>query len=885
MEKKSKKKSNALWESFIVSKENDDADEEWEGVEFLDSFAAEEIKQRCYDTFPPDKIDEFENYTILEELGRGRMGIVYKAVHNTTKKLYALKILPENVLHDPKAVNRFFQEICIHHSLNHDNIIKLHKIGLCKETVFIVMEYVAGKGLDSYLAKNAPLNEFEALNFIIPILEALEHAHSLQIVHRDLKPANILVEEITKAPKIADFGLARLTSGNYADDEGFGTPAYMAPEQIITGREVDIRADIYAVGSIFYHMLCGNRPYYHIESPKLLLETKTKSDPQNIEELVANLHPRVSMLVQIALRRDVKSRYQKPEYFLADARDSLEEIKKIRSRQRIPLAAVEELHKTSTSTAYSPTGDDLLMTCSRYEVDEVLSTFQRALANFNNSPVGSAMVEESQSGDMEFEETLLSISMVPDAAVNISLDEEKIVNQAYGKDLMAAVMNVLKTTKLTAAQKNTFTELKYLLLLRGNFLTKRQTVLEIINQGTRYLDKKLDELSWITQRVAFNKKIRKYFQQLVGSVLRKYDQVFIGELKLCRDYDELECYLENYPLQEKTALKAYKNLQLISKVKIIKKKAAQAPKQFPKLLDKYLGRKPTTVHELLKKLYHTRKEENSLWRMIGRSRNLNEFVAHLARFEQKSEFRTIASRIHELINVFIGAGGQMSLKQLKTSLNFIPQRECGRICLLVKKKLRTELQEKIQELLKFEGDEPKRFKALMALLRNPRYHQDITLYGFDVKDLAGKISELRAQPDDTQLEPLKDKLPDQLLALLYKDVEAESARGVKNVNNCVARLNKLHKALKAGKKINILRRLVDAFKIYGKINLAKEDSIYAVDGYQLARIIIKYYNDNCKGELALPANLRKEVAIPLQALIAIDTRRQVKRGDNSQDPP
>ncbi len=863
-----KKKFDQIWESLVVTSKPQ-KEELWEEAEFLDSSASDQIKQKCHEVFPEDKIEEFEHYTILEELGRGRMGIVYKAVHKKDNKLYAIKILPEKVVNDPKAVQRFFQEICIHNSLSHDNIIRLHKIGVCQETVFIVMEYVAGYNLDSFLKNKAPLSEPKAFQMLIPILDALVHAHSLGIVHRDIKPANILIEEITQKPKIADFGLAKSTSEDQENDDAFGTPAYMAPEQIMGSKDIDIRADIYAVGSILYHMLSGNRPYYHLETPRLLLKAKTQEDPQDIEDLAPELHPKTKMMVRQALSRDIKSRYPNPLAFLTEAKETLDLVIRQRSQNRILPKAVEDLNRTPGCIPYSPRQDNemLLMTASRYEADPVLETFQHEIHSFSESPVGNLLVEETKSGEKDFEETLISITKIAGAALKISPAlEKRLGDSTMSKDLLKNVSGFLKMENLSAEDKAALNELKYLLLLRANSITKRPEVLKIINEGSNCLGQKLEEAQDITQNSSFNKKIRKYFEQLIDTILRNFHEVFSEEIRCCKDYDEMECYLENYPLANASILKQYKNLQIIRDVRELKKKLDQKPKDVDKVLDQYLGKKRTVLHDFFRKLNNTRAEENTLWNMVLRAKDLNELVAHLKRFEEKPDFKTIASRIRGLVNIFIGVGGQMSLQQLKTSLNFIPQREAGKICQLITRTLKTELEEKIQELLRFEGDAHKRFNSLMILLRNPRYHHNINLYGSDIKELASKITELRNNPASPEMEAFKAKLPEPLLNLLYGDIEAEATSRVKNIKNCLTKLDKIKQEIASQKASQTVKELVEIFKSYARLNFAKEESIYAIDGMQLARTIVQYYNDIHAKEIELPENLRQDIATRLREI-------------------
>lgn len=852
------------------------SDNLWEEVEFLDSSAAKQLKQKCYESFPPQKIDEFEHYTIVEELGRGRMGIVYKAKHVQDNKLYALKILPEKVLHDPKASQRFFQEICIHNLLNHENIIRLHKIGVCKETVFIVMEFVAGYDLETMLRKKGPLSEVQALTLLVPVISALQYAHSIHIIHRDMKPANILIEEVTQKPKVADFGLAKFGSqDSNTPDEAFGTPAYMAPEQIVSSQNVDIRADIYAVGGILYHALYGNRPYDQIESPPILLKTKINEDPTDLADLVPNLSDKVLQVVRRAMSRNPSARYQTPEEFLQEAKEALEIAKQKRNTSiKIIGKSVEDIHQGPNSLAFQPiVGEPLMMTASRYEVDHVLGTFHHEMSNFRQTPVGKIIQEEAKTGNCEFSETLLSITMVTEAAIKIPESlEKKIAGTLFSQDLLKNITAMLKAGTLNSEYKKVLEDLKYLLLLRGNSLGKREFLLQIINQGETVLTKKVEELCPITQSTNFNKKIRKYLESFVDGILKKYEEIFLEELKACKDYDELECYLENYATLSPAIIKKYKNLQVIRRVKDLKKALDTRPNELRSLLDAHLGKKPTPLHELFRKWHTTRAEQNLIWSVVDRVMNLNELVAHLKRLQEKPELKLMASRIYGLVAGFLGVGGQMSLQQLKTTLNFLPQRQAGKICQLVRSKLKAELEQRIQELFQFEGDTRKRLNSLFSLLRNPRYHENIGLYGYEVKDLSVRLGELRAQPANPQFDVLKSKLPHALLNLFLQGDEVVDIR-TKNLGECKAKLDHLAEDIIAHKPIQALREFTEIFKHYAKINFAKEDSIYAIDGYELARRIIQYYSSNRQEPLLLPETLQTDIAERIQRVIKLDTMK------------
>ncbi len=199
-------------------------------------------------------------YQILEQIGRGGMATVFRAYDPELDRHVAVKVLPSFQAEDPTFVERFRQEAQSIARLNHPNIIQVYDFGEDKGFTFIVMEYVTGGTLARHVTHALALEE--VLEWVSPIAQALEYAHSQSIVHRDIKPANVLVDENGK-PKLSDFGLARMLEGG-ADLTGkgtiLGTPAYMAPEQAL-GRPADQKLDLYSLSVIVYEMLVGQVPF------------------------------------------------------------------------------------------------------------------------------------------------------------------------------------------------------------------------------------------------------------------------------------------------------------------------------------------------------------------------------------------------------------------------------------------------------------------------------------------------------------------------------------------------------------------------------------------------------------------------------------------------
>ena len=236
--------------------------------------------------------------TVLKEIGRGSMAIVFEGYQRTLKRKIAVKILPK-VLMTQSGAERFQQEAEAAAILSHPNIIPIYEVGENDEFLFMSMQLVQGNDLMAYINKAhknvipsrriLPLKA--TFNVIIQVLEALGYAHEQGIVHRDIKPANIMIEKHTRRPLISDFGTARHVRGDELGQELIlGTPLYMPPEQIAT-TDVDGRADIYAVGVMLFQMVVEKLPFARYPSMMALLAHK-QEDPKGIfKETASRLYP------------------------------------------------------------------------------------------------------------------------------------------------------------------------------------------------------------------------------------------------------------------------------------------------------------------------------------------------------------------------------------------------------------------------------------------------------------------------------------------------------------------------------------------------------------------------------------------------------------------
>ena len=256
-------------------------------------------------------------YQVIEELGKGGMGRVYKVFDKEIGEKVALKLINPEIAADENTIERFRNELKLARKISHRNVCRMYDLSKEERTHFITMEYVSGEDLKSSLRRVGPLSAGKAIFIARQVCEGLTEAHRLGVVHRDLKPQNIMIDREGNA-RIMDFGIARSLKAKGITDAGvmIGTPEYMSVEQV-EGKKVDQRSDIYSLGVILYEMVTGRVPFEG-DTP-LTIAVKHKSEaPPDPRKINAQIPEDLSRVILRCMEKDRKDRYQSAEQLLAE---------------------------------------------------------------------------------------------------------------------------------------------------------------------------------------------------------------------------------------------------------------------------------------------------------------------------------------------------------------------------------------------------------------------------------------------------------------------------------------------------------------------------------------------------------------------------------------
>ena len=293
---------------------------------------------------------QIPGYKIIGKVGAGAMAVVYKANQISLNRTVAIKVLPRRFSENPEYVQRFYKEGQAAGKLNHPNIVQAIDVGEAGGYHYFVMEFVEGKTIADDISSGHIFGEQEAIEIVIQVCHALQHAHSHGLVHRDVKPKNIMINT-QGVVKLADMGLARETTDIEAaqSEEGkaYGTPYYIAPEQIRGKIDIDGRADIYGLGATFYNMVTGRVPYTGDDSAEIMRKhLKEKLVPP--DHINTSLSAGVSEVIEIMLAKHREDRYKNVEELLEDLEALREGHPPLQAHKRFDISVLEQLEEGDT---------------------------------------------------------------------------------------------------------------------------------------------------------------------------------------------------------------------------------------------------------------------------------------------------------------------------------------------------------------------------------------------------------------------------------------------------------------------------------------------------------------------------------------------------------
>jgi serine/threonine-protein kinase len=279
---------------------------------------AQRVRAELHRTRQP--VLRIPGYRVLDRLGSGSMGVVYKARQLSMDRMVALKVLRPELLRDPIYIERFVQEAKLAAKLSHNHIVQAIDVGESDGQYFFVMEFIEGISIAGLLEQKSRLGEQESLRIVLDIARALEHASRRGLVHRDVKPQNIMITSEGVA-KLADLGLARATRDKRAQQaesgRAIGTPHYISPEQARGETDIDIRSDIYSLGATLYHMVTGRTPFQGTD-PAEILRKHVQEELVPPDHINTALSDGCGLVVEMMMAKRREDRYAGPADLILD---------------------------------------------------------------------------------------------------------------------------------------------------------------------------------------------------------------------------------------------------------------------------------------------------------------------------------------------------------------------------------------------------------------------------------------------------------------------------------------------------------------------------------------------------------------------------------------
>ena len=382
----------------------------------------------------PPKVKRIAKYEVLDVLGKGGMGVVYKATDPAIGRLVAIKMITGGMVHDQDFLRRFYREAQSTGKLQHPNIVIVHDLGDEDGAPFLVMEYLEGESLQAIINAQRSLPLLDKLNYITQACNGLHYAHQRNIVHRDIKPANLMVLSDGHV-KIVDFGVARIGNESVTrTGQVVGTIQYMSPEQI-NGAPVDCRTDIFSLGVVLYELLTYTLPFQGRDTGSTLLKIINEPPPA-LNQTLKSYPPELDMILQRALAKAREDRYPTAEDFAFE------------------LGQVQDQLKRELVSEYLKVAQDLIARCELSKAKEQI--FQILKVDRQNRRANEllkdvqAQLHEQQRGEQVRELRAAAIEAISTQQLDRALD---CLEQAVGLDSQNAELQELRKQTLQARDR------------------------------------------------------------------------------------------------------------------------------------------------------------------------------------------------------------------------------------------------------------------------------------------------------------------------------------------------------------------------------------------------------------------------------------------------
>jgi eukaryotic-like serine/threonine-protein kinase len=378
------------------------------------------------DKMTTSKTKKVGKYEILDVLGRGGMGIVYKAINPSIGCLVAIKMITSNYADDPGFLKRFYREAQATGNLHHPNIVIVHDLGEHEGNPFLVMEFLEGVSLDCIIREERPLPLIEKLDLIIQACNGLQYAHERDVIHRDIKPGNIMVVNQGATVKLVDFGIARIEdeANVTLPSQVMGTIQYMSPDQI-NGKPIDGRSDVFSMAVVLFQLLTGKLPFAGKDTGSTLLKIINEPPPQ-LSKYLETYPPELDAILQRGLAKSIEERYQTAEEFALDITQVQEQLRRDAVTEYLVLAE-DLLARGEFGKAREQCLQITRLDRQNNRAKEILQEVQRRIKKQQRGEQAQQLLANAQAayGAQEFDRALLYVEQA------VELDSENIELQSF----------------------------------------------------------------------------------------------------------------------------------------------------------------------------------------------------------------------------------------------------------------------------------------------------------------------------------------------------------------------------------------------------------------------------------------------------------------------